>query len=90
MNDRLKSGRSILVRRYPVSFLSDVIYGVQPMTTELAESIRTLRRDHHFTYQHVGYYLAETDPDSGAPYGIGQALTKLAARHLKDDDPSWV
>jgi hypothetical protein len=80
----------ILVRRYPGSYLGDVVYGVQPMTTEMAEIIRTLRRDHGVDYSRLGYYLCESDPDRGSSFGLGKALTELAAVHLKDQDPVWI
>lgn len=85
-----KPKRPVLVRRYPVSYLSDVIYGNQPMTTELAEVIRTLRREHGMTYSRLGFYLCESDPDWGGSLGLGKALTELAALHLSDHNRSWV
>jgi hypothetical protein len=80
----------ILVRRYPASYLGDVVYGVQPMTTEMAEIIRMLRRDHGLDYARLGYYLCESDPDRGSSFGLGKALTGLAAAHLQDHDPAWI
>ena len=81
---------SIVVRRYPSTFLCDVIYGHAPMTSELAEVIRTLRRDHHVDYASLGYYLCESDPDGGASFGLGKALTELAAIHLGDKSRDWI
>jgi hypothetical protein len=81
---------SIVVRRYAASYLSDVVYGVQPMTTELAELIRTLRRDHGVDYVRLGFYLCESDPDAGGSFGLGKTLTELAAKHLDDHDPAWI
>ena len=80
----------IVVRRYPASYLSDLVYGVQPMTTELAEVIRTLRRDHGVDYVRLGFYLCETDPDTSGSFGLGKALTELAALHLGDHDRAWI
>ena len=80
----------IVVRRYPVSYLNDVVYSVQPMTTELAEVVRTLRRDHGVDYVRLGFYLCESDPDTGGSFGLGKALTELAAIHLQDHDRAWV
>ncbi len=82
----------IVVRRYPASYLSDVVYGIQPMTTELADVIRTLRRDYGVDYVRVGFYLCESEPDPGASFGLGKAgkaLTELAALHLHDNDRTW-
>jgi hypothetical protein len=79
----------VVVRRYPASFLSDVVYFVAPMTTELAETIRMLRRDYGVAYDDIGYYLCETDPDRGASFGLGKALTDIAARTLEDHDTAW-
>jgi hypothetical protein len=40
----------VVVRRAPASFLSDVIYSVAPMTTDLGEKIRMRRRDYGVTW----------------------------------------
>ena len=79
----------VVVRRYPASYLSDLVYGIQPMTTELAQTIRTLRRDYAVDYTRLGF-LCETDPDSGGSFGLGKALTELAALHLGDHDRAWI
>ena len=79
-----------MIRRYPASYLSDVVYGVQPMTSEMAEIIRTLRRDHSVDYARLGFYLCESNPDAGGAFGLGKALTELAAIHLKDYDRAWI
>lgn len=86
----MKSKQPIVVRRYPTAYLSDVVYGIQPMTTELAQVIRALRRDHNVDYASLGFYLCESDPDSGASFGLGKALTELAAMHLNDRDRVWI
>jgi hypothetical protein len=83
-------GDPVVVRRYPASYLSDVVYGIQPMTTELAEVVRRLRRDHNVDYGRLGFFLCESDPDTGVSFGLGKALTELAAIHLGDHDRAWV
>jgi len=80
----------VIVRRYAASHLCDVVYGIQPMTTEMAEVIRTLRRDHRVDYARLGFYLCESDPDRGSSFGLGKALTELAADHLNDHDRAWI
>ena len=59
------------------------------MTTELAKTIRLLRLEHSVSYSDLGCYLSESNPDSGASFGIGKALTDLAATCLHDNDSSW-
>jgi len=86
----MNSNDPLVVRRYPASYLSDLVYGIQPMTTELAQIIRTLRRDHAVDYTRLGFYLCETDLDSGGSFGLGKALTELAALHLGDHDRAWI
>ena len=86
----MSAKRPIVVRRYPVSYLHDVVYCVQPMTTELAEVVRTLRRDHGVDYVSLGFYLCESDPDTGGSFGLGKALSELAAIHLQDHDRAWI
>jgi hypothetical protein len=87
---RMRNAKApILVRRFAVSHLTDVVYGIEPMTTELAEVIRILRRDHGVDYARLGFYLCESNPDSGGSLGLGKALTDLAAMRLNDHDPAW-
>lgn len=78
------------IRRFSSSQLTDVIYGAQPMSTELAEVIRMLRRDHGVDYTRLGFYLCESDPDLGASFGLGKTLVELASRQLDDNDTSWI
>lgn len=86
----MKGKASVVIRRYPASYLSEVVYGIQPMTTEMAEVIRALRRDHKVDYVRLGFYLCESDPDTGGSFGLGKALTELAAMHLRDPDRAWI
>ena len=79
----------IVTKRFPVSFLSEVIYFTQPMSAELAETIRTLRRDHGLSYDAVMWALSESDPDAGQCFTFGKALTERAVFELKDNDTSW-
>lgn len=78
-----------VVNRHPVSFLSEIVYSEQPMPRELAETIRTLRREHLLAYEDIMFALAESEPDRGQCHGFGKALTELAACELKDNDPTW-
>jgi hypothetical protein len=80
----------ITFRRFAASFLCDVAYCTTPMPSELAGLIRILRRDFGVDYRDLGYYLCVTDPDPGAAFGLGKALTDLASRELNDPDPAWV
>ena len=79
----------IVIRRYPVSLLSDVVSFVTVMPSELAETIRTLRRDHGVAYAELGYFLCESDPDAGASFGLGKALVEIAVLQIGDEDRSW-
>jgi hypothetical protein len=77
-------------RRYAASQLCDVVYGIQPMTSEMAEIIRTWRRDYGVDYGRLGLYLCDSALDTGASFGLGKALTELAAIHLRDYDRTWI
>ena len=79
----------VVFRRFPVSLLSDIAYFLQPMSRDLAETIRVLRRDHGLSYQAVMWALSESDPEDGQCYGFGKALTERASIELSDDDPNW-
>ena len=79
----------VVVRRFPVRVLSDIVYGTTPMPQELAESIRTLRLEHRLSYARIMWSLCESDPDSGQCFGFGKALVELACQRLKDFNPGW-
>jgi hypothetical protein len=79
----------VVMKRFPVSFLSEVVYFTQPISRELAETIRALRRDHGLAYDAVMWALSESDPDMGQCYTFGKALTERTVLELKDDDKSW-
>jgi hypothetical protein len=59
------------------------------MPLDLAQTIRTLRRDHGLRYEDIMWSLAESDPDRGQCLGFGKALTELACLALNDSDPAW-
>jgi len=79
----------VVTKRYPASFLSEVVYFTQPMSRELAETVRSLRRDHSLSYDAVMWALSESDPDMGQCFTFGKALTERAVIELKDEDTSW-
>jgi len=79
----------VVTKRFPVSYLSEVIYFIQPMSHELAETVRSLRRDHGLPYEAVMWALSESDPDVGQCFTFGKALTERAVLELRDDDKSW-
>ena len=79
----------LLTKRFPVSFLSEVVYFTQPMSPQLAETVRILRRDHGLSYDEVMWALSESEPDPGQCFTFGKALTERAALELRDDDTSW-
>jgi hypothetical protein len=79
----------VVVRRFPVGVLNDIVYCATPMPLELAESIRTLRLEHELSYIDVMWALCESAPDSGQCFGYGKALVELACQRLNDFDPRW-
>ena len=79
----------LVTKRYPVSFLSEVVYFTPPMSRELAETVRALRRDHSLSYDAVMWALSESDPHGGQCFTFGKALAERAVLELKDDDTSW-
>ena len=86
---RKRDKRGIVVKRLPTSFLSDIVYGADEMPTELAETIRILRRDHGLRYEDLMWSLCQSEPDRSQCYGFGKALTELACLRLNDFDPAW-
>jgi hypothetical protein len=79
----------VVTKRFPVSFLSEVVYFTQPMSRELAEAVRSLRRDHRLSYDAVMWALSESDPDIGQCFTFGKALTERVVLELRDEDTSW-
>src|SRR4051812_35108074 len=47
------------IKRYPASYLCDIMYGVEPMTREIATVVRYLRVERKLSYSEVGYALCE-------------------------------
>jgi hypothetical protein len=60
------------------------------MPRELAETIRTLRRDHQLSYEDVTWALSKSDPDTGQCYGFGKPLTERARIELNDNNSNCV
>ena len=89
MSDRSQNQRTSIFPRYKGTYLCDIIYGIEPMPLELAQTIRTLRETHNLQYPELGFYLCETDQDWGASQGMGKALTELAALLLKEERAEW-
>jgi hypothetical protein len=81
--------QGVVARRLPVAFLSSIVSCEQEMPVDLAQTIRTLRRDHGLRYEDIMWSLAESDPDRGQCFGFGKALTEIACSTLKDHDPAW-
>ena len=79
----------LVTKRFPVSFLSEVVYFTQAMPRELAETIRKLRRDHKLGYGEMMWALSKSDPIGGQAYTFGKALVERARLELNDDDQSW-
>jgi len=88
MSNRLPP-QGVVARRLPISVLSSIVCFEREMPIELAETIRTLRRDHGLRYEDIMWSLAESDPDNGQCFGFGKALTEIACLTLDDHDPVW-
>ena len=69
----------VVTQRLPLPLLSGIVYFEQEMPLELAQTIRTLRRDHGLAYEDIMWALAETDLDKGQCFGFGKALTDHAS-----------
>lgn len=79
----------VVVRRFPVAVLNDIVYAAAPMPMELAQTIRTLRREHRLAYEEVMLALCKSEPSRSECYGFGKALVELACQCLNDFDPNW-
>ena len=60
------------------------------MSLELAEFIRSLRRDYKIDYTKLGYYLSESNPDRGESFGLGKSLVETASAKLGDRSSNWI
>ena len=70
------------VKRYPASYLCDIMYGVEPMTREIATVVRYLRIERKLSYSDVGWVLCERGADPAVCFQIGQSFSTLAAAFL--------
>jgi hypothetical protein len=76
-------------RRFAIRYLSDIVYGIQPMPMDLAEYIRTVRREQNFDYPTLFAAICESEQTRGTSTSMGKALIDIASRLLQDDDTSW-
>jgi hypothetical protein len=79
---------SIVVRRFSVSELLEVLNCQKPMPKELAASIRLLREQHGIGYADLAFYLAESDPPYGLCVGLGKGLAELAEIYYSQNKQS--
>ena len=79
------------VKRYPASYLCDIMYGVEPMTREIATVVRYLRVERKLSYREVGWILCEAGADPAVCFQIGQSFSSLAATFLQErPDAGWL
>ena len=79
------------IKRYPASYLCDIMYGVEPMTRELATVIRYLRVERKLSYGDVGWAICEAGADPAVCFQIGQSLSTLAAGFLQEKpEAGWL
>lgn len=72
------------VKRYPASYLCDIMYGVEPMTREIAIVVRYLRFERKLSYSEVGWVLCEQGAGSAVCFQIGHSFSTLAATFLQE------
>jgi len=72
------------VKRYPASYLCDIMYGVEPMTREIATVVRYLRIERKLSYSDVGWVLCEGGADPAVCFQIGQSFSTLAPIFLRE------
>lgn len=71
------------IKRYPASYLCDIMYGVEPMTREIALVVRYLRVERKLAYSEIGYVLCEQGANEAVCMQIGKEFSTLAALFLK-------
>ena len=75
---------------HPQSYLCDIIYGVEPMTRDVATMVRFLRVEHKVGCEAVAYYLSEKKSHTGfLNYQLGKALSEMAAQFLNERIEEW-
>ena len=85
----MTDSKSIPIYRFATPYLNEVIQCVQPMTSDLAEIIRSLHRDYGLGYVTLPSHLCDGDSTGPESFGAGKMLVKLAAFHLHEDFRSW-
>jgi len=75
---------SVKYNRPSCHVLPDVMYGVEPMTREIAMVVRYLRIERKLSYSDVGWVLCERGADPAVCFQIGQSFSTLAATFLKE------
>ncbi len=85
----MNNSKPIPVYRFATSYLNGVIQCVLPMTTELAEIIRSLHRDYGLGYETLPSHLCDGDTTGPEPFGVGKVLVESASFHLHEDFRNW-
>ena len=70
--------------KFSASYLCDVVYGIEPMTRELALAVRALRVTQRLSYAAVGDALCKQGADGSAGFQLGQSLSQMAAAFLHE------
>jgi hypothetical protein len=70
--------------QYPPSYLTDILYGVEPMTREIALHARNLRVEQSLSYEEVGVRLVDHPCNVAVHYQIGRGICDLAAQFLNE------
>lgn len=79
------------ITQYPASYLCDIMYGVEPMTREIAAVVRQLRVERGLSYSEVGRLLSEAGNDPAICFQIGRSFSSLAAAFLHEKpEAGWL
>jgi hypothetical protein len=79
------------IKRYSASYLCDIMYGVEPMTREIATVVRYLRVERKLSYSEVGWILCENGADPAVCFQVGQSFSSLSAAFLHEKpDAGWL
>ena len=78
------------VPQYEASYLTDVVYGIEPMRRELALALRFLRVERKLGKEEIGDILCEKAVNCGLRFQIGHYLLPMAAKFLGEEfDEKW-
>ncbi|MCF7669681.1 MAG: hypothetical protein K9N48_07890 [Verrucomicrobia bacterium] len=71
--------------KYSPSYLCDIVYGNEPMTRELAETLHQLRVEERMSHREIGSAICDHPVNPDLQFEISYYLSPIAASYLHEE-----